>query len=158
MMRRIAHADLTVSPVPILLLAGDRKVEAALAAHASHAIALSQARKDIMDLVQRAVASLVHSELVHTPSHVRSIVETLLQDVRNARAITVQVHPEDRGLLPDAAELAQSVEALGVISIVEDLTLGRGDCMVTSALGDIDARIETKLEQFRQLLLKQLGE
>ncbi len=157
MMRRIPRSELTAEPVP---LAQGRELTAVtqkLALHAAHAHALTQAERDIVDITQRAVGALLQAELTLSPEHIRSVVHQLVQEVRAARQITVQVHPSDRALLPSAHELATHAEAQGAIEIVDNPSLAPGDCVITSELGDIDARLSTKLEQLQQLLTQQMS-
>ena len=155
MMRRIPRAELTREPSPVFREPVVAALEHALADHAAHAQALARAERDIVDITQRAVATLVQAELTLRPEHIRTLVQNMVQEVRAARQITVHVHPADRALLPSVKELAQRAEAQGMIEIIDDLSLSRGDCMLTSTLGDIDGRIETKLAHLQQLLTQQ---
>jgi flagellar biosynthesis/type III secretory pathway protein FliH len=54
----------------------------------------------------------------------------------------------------DAAAIAALAESPipASVALVPDDTLGRGDCIVESDLGTIDARVATKLEALRTAL------
>ena len=149
-MRRIAHADLGAQPEP--LLAAADTAHARLIAHATHSAALTRAHADIADITLRATRAIVAQELTLAPEHVRAVVSELIQQVRKARQITLRVHPDDRALLPDARQLAEQAEAQGEFDIVDDNSLARGDCLLESDRGDLDARIETKLAQLAEQL------
>ncbi len=129
------------------------RIEDLLASHALHAVTLARAEQDIAQITQRAVEALVGEELAQQPEHVRATVRALVREVRAAARVLVHVHPEDRKLLPSAPELAEQAEAQGVIEIMADVSLARGDCLISSDRGDIDGRICTKLDQ----LARQLG-
>ncbi len=161
MMRRIPRLELNVAPRALFAVAGvagvagvDPKLERTLAYHAAHAQALSNAQSDIIEITQRAVAALLQAELTLSPEHIRKVVQQLVQEVRAARQITLHLHPADRALMPSEQELAEQAEAQGAIEIVTDPALLRGDCVLTSDLGDIDARIATKLAHLQELLLQ----
>ena len=69
------------------------------------------------------------------PRRVRLLVDEALARVRRASAVSVRVHPAD-------------VDALRGIAaeVTPDSTLARGDCVISCELGEIDGRIEVRLE------------
>lgn len=127
-------------------------MEALLANHALHAATLARAEDDIAQITQRAVEAIVGEELAQRPEHVRAIVRELVRGARAANRVLVQVHPDDRALLPSASELAEQAEARGTLEIVVDASLARGDCVISSDHGDVDGRITTKLRHLAQQL------
>lgn len=122
------------------------QLEAELAAEwtkveAARRAAVEGARETVTELALAVAAHLVHDAIEASPERVRALVEDALSRVRRARAVTVRVHPDD-------------VRALGSIDadVVPDDTLGRGDCVVESDLGDVDARLSVRLEALRRAL------
>ena len=73
--------------------------------------------------------------------------------VRSARQVTLRVHPEDGALLEAAlADLRATAELRGSLHIEPDAALERGDCIVISDAGVLDARIETQLLALQRAL------
>ena len=108
------------------------------------------------------------------PTHVQSIVDSLLKEAPEGEALKVRLHPEDLVLLrsfreaeshitpepeQESVDFAQALsglfggggggDALAMhypgIEFVEDDTLGRGDCYVDSRFGTLDGSISTRL-------------
>jgi flagellar biosynthesis/type III secretory pathway protein FliH len=63
------------------------------------------------------------------------VVREGLERVRRASRVRVRVHPSD------AAQLIE-LEA----EVVEDPSITRGGCVVESELGEVDARLEVRLD------------
>ena len=121
-------------------------LEAELAAawlevEAARQAALEGAHESVAELALAVAGHLVHDAIEAEPGRVRALVDDALSRVRRARAVKVRVHPED-------------APALGEIDaeLVPDDTLGRGDCVVESDLGEIDARLSVRLEALRRAL------
>jgi flagellar assembly protein FliH len=76
-----------------------------------------------------------------------------------ARQVAVHLHPRDLAALEQDAALAawmrQEGSAQGGVRWVADERVGPGGCMVCSAEGNLDARLETQMAALRQLLLRQ---
>lgn len=121
------------------------EAEARAAAH----LEVEAARRAAVAEVEDAVAALavavarrvVGEALEARPERVRALVREALSRVRRASRVRVRVHPADAEALADLpAEL------------VPDEALARGDCVVDSDLGEVDARIEVRLEALRRAL------
>lgn len=98
------------------------------------------------ELVQLALAvgrQLARRELHADPAQVIAIVrEALAQLPAAARAVRVQLHPEDAAVVRERLS-APSTERLW--TLVEDPTLSRGGCLVQSETSRIDARFESRV-------------
>jgi flagellar assembly protein FliH len=93
----------------------------------------------------RALTLLLSEELQLSPTHIRRVLERELLRVRTATQLIVRVHPDDLALLASSADYVATLELAGSLEFVSDATLARGGCVLTSNLGEIDARIETRL-------------
>lgn len=99
-----------------------------------------------MDLARQ----VLRSELAQRPAVVSAVATQALQAVLlSARHITLQVHPQDVALVNEGA--GELLAARGA-RVVPNATLSRGDCMVESDLGAIDARVATRWSQATAIL------
>jgi flagellar biosynthesis/type III secretory pathway protein FliH len=102
---------------------------------------LRDAEASVVDLALAVAKRVIGQELSTHPDRVRALVREALDRVRRATHVRVRVHPED------AAELA--VEG---IEVVADASIERGGCIVQSDLGDVDARLDVRLDALRRAL------
>lgn len=83
-----------------------------------------------------AVAERILGEALDVqPERVRTVVSEALERVRRAKHVRVRVHPSDAAQLVDLE-----------VEIVEDASVTRGGCVVESELGEVDARLEVRLD------------
>jgi flagellar biosynthesis/type III secretory pathway protein FliH len=85
-------------------------------------------------------------------------VEGALRGVVERDRITVLVNPDDMELVAEAIEGVRA--SLGGIEhcVVEaERRVARGGCIVRTPVGDVDARVETKLERAREVVAAALG-
>jgi flagellar assembly protein FliH len=125
-----------------------------LKAHRTFDSALAAAEQDLIRLAVTSAERIVHEELKLDPGHIRAIVTEALQRVRQAKQLRVFVHPEDKLLLQSSQSVGEPLVLLDQVSLLEDAELSRGSCVVSSEWGEIDARIETRLDLIREALQK----
>jgi type III secretion protein L len=107
---------------------------------------LAAVQPQVIQLALLAARRIIGEELAVRPEHVAQLVAPLLSRVRSARQVTVRVHPDDGALLEASlAELRTGAELRGSLQLESDPALERGDCIVVSDAGVLDARIETQL-------------
>jgi flagellar assembly protein FliH len=139
--------------------AGQRQLEATIRTLESALQALSRPLAQIDDVVHAQIASLavalarslLRRELRADPSQVIAIVrDTVALLPVSARGVRVLLHPEDAALVRQRLNIAGPEQAWAV---VDDPVLSRGDCRVHTEYAEIDARIETRLNESLALLL-----
>jgi flagellar assembly protein FliH len=113
---------------------------------------LAEARRE-QQLRQRLIAqlpqllrALLAEELALRPEQIAALVERELGSVRRAREIELRLHPDDAQLLEPVERMRERLELLGSLRVVEDGGLARGGCVLITNLGEVDARLETRLE------------
>ena len=125
--------------------------------------ALLQSMDDAISALQPALAQTVssvalalaaqvlRSELTLRPQAVASVATQALQEVLlSARHITMYLHPQDLALVEQGA--ADTLQTRGA-RLQARASLARGDCVIESDLGAIDARVATRWAQATASLL-----
>lgn len=82
-----------------------------------------------------------------------ALVRQALADARMAGSLAVHVHPDDLELLRSDAALAEWLGAGRRVQWVADEQVTLGGCVVASAQGTLDARLETQLARMAALFL-----
>jgi flagellar assembly protein FliH len=115
------------------------------AQHERHAIAL-QHESALAELALQIARKVVGEHLDADPAIVARIVRESISELEPTTSIVVHVNPEDLMFIEhDRAELERLVQGTGEVQIVADAEVGRGGCRIVSPVGDVDARIETRL-------------
>jgi len=102
-----------------------------------------------LDLAQRVggialdvARQVVRSELAQRPEHVVAVTQEALSVLLvSARHVAVRLHPDDHALVVQGC--AELLSARGA-RVVADPQLERGDCLVESDIGTVDARVATR--------------
>jgi flagellar biosynthesis/type III secretory pathway protein FliH len=105
--------------------------------------ALAAAESEIATLGLLAARHIVGEELVLAPERVEVIVREVLERARRAQHVSIRIHPED------AAGIAAAFPGATVLS---DENMTRGGCVITTDLGQLDARLEVRLSALRKSL------
>jgi flagellar assembly protein FliH len=121
-----------------------RRLEAVLGAFAAPLAQLdAQVEADLVRLALAVGKQLARRALHQEPAQVIAIVrESLAQLPAAARAVRVQLHPEDAAVV---REHLKPVAGEQQWTIVEDATLARGGCLVQSESSRIDALFESRV-------------
>lgn len=107
----------------------------------NHRHALVQVERLAAEVAVIALTRMV-GELYADGNAVLAVCRKTLADL-HLDSVRIRVHPEDAEGLADVQ---------GVLDVVRDETLMRGDCRVHSALGDIDAGVFHQLDRLREAL------
>jgi flagellar assembly protein FliH len=129
-----------------------RSLEAALQALSRPLGQLDDAVHAQIAVLATALArALLRRELRTEPTQIIGIVrDTVALLPASARGVRVTLHPEDAALVRERLSIAGPEQAW---SVVDDPVLSRGDCRVHTDYAQIDARIETRLNEALALLL-----
>ena len=107
----------------------------------------------LLKLAVRIAEKLIGEELRTAPDVVIGIVREALCSVRRAENLVIQAHPADAVLLNERISALRNPAGLArEIEIVADASLARGDCIVESDIGIIDARLDTQLKNLERVL------
>jgi flagellar biosynthesis/type III secretory pathway protein FliH len=114
---------------------------------------LAALEPQVVELALLAARRIIGEELTVRPARVADMVAPLLARVRRARQVTLRAHPDDRAQLEAClAPLRARSELSGSLALESDPQLARGDCVVISDAGVLDARIDTQLDALARAL------
>lgn len=111
-----------------------------------------EAETALIDLAL-ALAKKIVAGLPIDVALVEQTVREALSQTHDTAEILVQVHPDDLALLRQhQAPILNGLPESGPLRFVASTEMGRGDCVIQTRFGLVDARRETKIEQLRQSL------
>lgn len=104
-------------------------------------------RPELLSLLMLVCRELLGREVATDPAIVEHTLGKALESLRGATRVTARLHPDDiEWLRGTAADVAAGVELL------PDPSLERGECLLDSERGSIDATWETQLRLVREAL------
>jgi flagellar biosynthesis/type III secretory pathway protein FliH len=110
-----------------------------------------------LQAVLLVAAELLGSTLQAEPQKILDVLAPQLARVRHAQRLSLRLHPDDAAWLDEhRAALQARCAALQLdaqLELLADPSVTRGGCMVEANVGELDARVETRLT----LLAKALG-
>jgi flagellar biosynthesis/type III secretory pathway protein FliH len=87
------------------------------------------------------------------PARVVAAVRGALRGIVERERVTVLVHPEDLELVRDAMdELRITLGGIEHCEVQAERRVGRGGAIVRTQDGDVDARVDTKLQRAREVI------
>lgn len=127
--------------------------KALIEAHAIRTHALDDLSTTVRELATGIARRIVGQELSLRPEAIASIAEEAISKVRRANSLLVRVHPDDAKIVREMEErILAGARSTTPLTIESDTSLARGDCVVESNLGTLNARVEAQLEQFGRAL------
>ena len=145
------------------LAQGEQAAQAKVAEHLARLAGvmqqLQQARNDMLggaedimvDIAFAAVCRLVGAGIGQRAS-VLATVQQVLSEFRQHEPLAIYLHPQD------LAWVAQAMTELGLnpeqTQLRPDASIKMGGCLVETAVGTLDARLETQLSRLRETLLQ----
>lgn len=103
----------------------------------------TQVEQELVQLAFAVARQLIRRELKAEPGQVLAVVREAMATLPvAARNVRLHMHPEDAALVRETLSLGENERGW---NIVEDPTLSRGGCKVSSDTSQIDASIERRL-------------
>jgi flagellar assembly protein FliH len=118
---------------------------------------IQEAEPFLIELSTSIAEKIIHHELSSNPEWIIGITRSVLSRKREKGVITLCVAPNQFAYIRDARdELMLSVDSQAELQILPDSTVGEHGCVVRTAFGSVDARVDTQLKEIK-LALQQLS-
>lgn len=105
------------------------------------------AERQILEIALAVAGKVLAREIEDNPTTILPIVKEALEKVRDQDQIIIRVNPEDYEMVLMAKrDLQLMVGRETAVSVAVDNIVPRGGCVIDTALGTVDARLDTKLE------------
>jgi flagellar assembly protein FliH len=119
--------------------------------------AIPALERDAAELALRVAEKVVAGTLTVEPERVVDVVRGALRAMVDRERVVVQVHPDDLDLVREsAAELAGALGGIERLEVQAERRVAPGGASVRTALGELDATIETKLARAREIVEAEL--
>ncbi|MBK6766419.1 MAG: hypothetical protein IPG71_08900 [bacterium] len=113
----------------------------------------SRFEAQLVSLATQMTEKILQVEMAARPELLVGIVRAALSGVSEAKQVALRVHPQDIAMLRDKADsLAEMLSSSTALEFRPDESLKRGDCMIDSDVGSLDARLATQLVSLREQL------
>ncbi|HEX4354548.1 MAG TPA: FliH/SctL family protein [Polyangiales bacterium] len=113
---------------------------------------LRKAEQQALQAVLLVAAQLLGETLRAEPSQITRLLEPHLTRLRRAETLILHLHPDDAAWLERHPRALEGVGLEGSIELRTDPAIARGGCLVESNLGELDARIETRVAELARAL------
>lgn len=116
---------------------------------------LQEVERDVLKLSVKLAEKIIGKEIQQNEAVRGEIVFNALRQARQQEMLTVRVNTAD---LPIIEQLREKIDSFGrakYIDFVADQSVKEGGCIIESASGTIDARLETQLRILENALLAQ---
>lgn len=116
---------------------------------------LADAERFAVELSCSIAEKILNHELTNAPELALKLFEQALSRRKEQGVIVLCVSPKQFAFVQAAKEeLIASIDSQAELQIVPDATVTEGGCIVRSAFGSIDARVDTQLEEIKLQLLR----
>jgi len=133
---------------------GISAVEALVGALAGELESLPEALSAETGAIALEVAArVVRAELTVHPERVLDVVRAAIRRATDRQRLTVHVNPDDLDLVREAGgEMLGRIGGIGRLDVVDDPRIPAGGCIVETAAGDVDARLQTQMARMMEAL------
>lgn len=126
--------------------------------HAQQAEAAELLERRAVELGLALAKKIIGGALEVEPEKVLEAVTGALRGIVERERVTVLVNPDDLEIVREAMDnLRASLGGIEHCEVQAERRVGRGGCIVRTPVGDIDARVETKLERAGEVVAAALG-
>jgi flagellar assembly protein FliH len=111
-----------------------------------------------VELAMHVAEKVVAGTIAAQPERLLDVVRGALRTIVERERVVVLVHPDDLALMRDGiADLTGSLGGMEHVEVQEERRVARGGAILRTSVGEVDARLETKLERARQTIAEELA-
>lgn len=107
---------------------------------------LKSSEPAVIRLAIEAAEKILRDTIEQEPEHIKKTVSALLERASRASGVAVRVHPSD-------VSLVEELRGVFSFDVTKDDALERGECIVESNLGELDARFSVQLAALEKALV-----
>lgn len=113
-----------------------------------------QARSDALEIAFVIARRILEAELKASPEPLFALVRSAVRRLGETRQIRVRLCPADAAVIEEALA-NEELPDLAVVQtqVVSDASLSPGDCVVESALGSVDGRLDVRLGELKRAVV-----
>lgn len=116
---------------------------------------ISEAEPFLLELSTVIASQIIKQELTGHPEAFLELVKQHILRFKEKELITVCVHPDDFEFIQGhRAHLNAVVNGETEIKILPDHSVSEKGCVIRTAFGSVDARIDTQMEEIKKVLLE----
>jgi len=114
---------------------------------------LEKSDHDIVDLSVKIAEKIIKEELATDPTLLLNIVMAAISEIKDQSQISIYVHPNNyQSLMKQKSELMNTLDGDTKLSIFVNKKMTENECLIEHPFGQIDASIDTQLQQIRDIL------
>lgn len=114
---------------------------------------------EVLKLSVKVAEKIIRHEVDRTSDVVVDNIKTAILQLRDKRDMRIRVNPDDRAAVTERKdEIAAISDSLGDIEVCADRRIARGGCVIDSANGSLDARMETQLNEAEKALMEAMSD
>lgn len=110
------------------------------------------AEEDLLKLAVALARTIVLKEITLDPSILARVVQEAVEVVAGCDEVVVRLNPEEHEVVAQSREFAQLSSEKRRITLKGDPAVERGGCLVETVRGNVDARLESQLEEMYRRL------
>ncbi|AGK55368.1 FliH/SctL family protein [Bacillus sp. 1NLA3E] len=116
---------------------------------------IAEAEPFLLELSTAIASQIIKQELEGNPDKFVELIKHHILRFKEKEFITVCVHPDDFDFIQSQrAHLGAVVNGETEIKVIPDHTVTPNGCMIRTAYGSVDARIDTQLEVIKKVILE----
>ena len=111
--------------------------------------------KTMVDVVTTAIEKIIGA--IDDGERIAAVVHRALQYVRNQKKVLVRIAPEDVSFVQEKLnDIIRAYPGITFLDVLPDAKLTRGDCILESEVGVVNASISKQVETIKNAFIKHL--
>ncbi len=144
---KLGHAEVTEKAEGLLREAENIKATA----KREYEAMLDSFEGEMIQLVLDIAKKVIGDELEFRTEAVSSLVGQALLQCKGVAHVVIKVSPEDYEIVLEKKDMIAHKNGFsGELEIKQDLSLAKGDCIIETPMGSIDASVQTQLEAIEE--------
>jgi flagellar biosynthesis/type III secretory pathway protein FliH len=115
----------------------------------------TETEPEVLHLAVEIARKVVKRELDENSEFILGTVRAAIRQLRDRADLKIRVSPDDHALVREhKEEIMSSCDGIRNIEVIEDRRVGDGGCLIESAGGTLDARVDAQISEIERALME----
>jgi len=109
----------------------------------------------IVKLALAIAEKIINQEVVTSKDVILGVLKGVLKNISETEGMKIRLNPQDfRHIMEAKKDFLQSIDGVRNVVFEEDVTIKRGGAVVETMFGEVDARLESQINEIKEAMLK----
>jgi len=116
---------------------------------------VAKTEEQIVKLALAIAEKIINQEVATSKEVILGVLKGVLKNISETEGMKIRLNPQDfRHIMEARKDFLRSIDGVRNVVFEEDVSIKRGGAVVETMFGEVDARLESQINEIKEAMLK----